>query len=47
VSSKVFPEKPVIQNIGTQVVTPSEQRDMMGFGCSFMRGYIKAGVKTK
>lgn len=46
VSSKVFPEKPVIQNIGTQVVTPAEQRDVVGFGCSMMRGYARVGIKA-
>jgi hypothetical protein len=46
VSSKVFPEKPVVQNIGTQIVQ-NDQRDMMGFGCSMMRAYLKAGVKAK
>jgi hypothetical protein len=32
---------------GTQIIQQAEPRDMMGFGCSMMRGYIKAGIKAK
>jgi len=41
----IFPPKPVVQNIGTQIV--GDQRDMMGFGCNMMRAYGRVGVKAK
>ena len=46
VSSKVFPEKPVVQNIGTQNVQ-TDQRDTFGIGCNIMRLYVKGGLKAK
>jgi hypothetical protein len=47
--NRFFPEKTTthIESGGTQIIQQAEPRDMMGFGCNFMRGYIKAGVKSK
>jgi hypothetical protein len=45
---KIFPNKPnVINNSAGGVIQMAEPRDMMGFGCNFMRAYVRAGVKAK
>ena len=47
---RLFPDKPnntTIQSGGTQIIQQAEPRDLMGVGCNMMRGYVKAGVKSK
>jgi hypothetical protein len=40
----IFPDKPVIQNIGTQNVQ-TEQKDVVGVGCNIFRLYVKGGLR--
>lgn len=46
---KFFEKKSVttISSGGTQIINQAEPRDVMGFGCNFMRLYLKSGVKSK
>jgi hypothetical protein len=46
---KLFPGKPNVNQFaaGSNPTFVAEPRDMMGFGCSIMRAYVRVGVKTK
>jgi hypothetical protein len=48
---KFFPPRPkmttTIQSGGTQIIQATPPRDMMGIGCSFLRGYLRTGISAK
>ncbi len=45
VMDKLFPKQPSIINV--QGDYNAEQKDVMNFGCSAWRGYLKIGIKSK
>lgn len=42
---KFFPKQPNVINV--QGDYNAEQKDVMNFGCSMWRGYVKIGIKSK
>lgn len=45
IMDKVFPKQPTVVNVAGDY--NAEQKDVMQFGCSMWRGYIKIGIKQK
>ena len=45
IMDKFFPPKPTVVNVAGDY--NAEQKDLMGVGCSILRGYARLGVKGR